>query len=787
MNANAPLRLQFDIRRVLLAWVAAACLSGSPLIASAGEQPCRAGWTPREGILGADHDVLAMARWDPDGNGPLREQLIAGGWFQQIGPITASGIATWDGSRWNGLGDGVPNALSILPLEGELYVSTQTWNPSTQSSTGGVTRWDGTSWTALAGTFAGPPEAGVFSLARYDGAIYAGGRFTEVDGVPLANIARWDGSAWQPLGGGVDGAVRALRVYDGELVAAGEFYKADGLQAGMIARWNGAAWANVGGGLLENPQSIYLGGGVYALAEFQGDLYAAGGFFRNNGGAIANGIARFDGDAWHPLWTNPYDGVDGRILALGVVGDALIVGGEFTSLSGIAQSARVARWDGQAWSRVGSVQEEWVNAVAEFDGRLVVGGYFGHGRLWNIAEWRDPDWAPLGPGLDGEPLAMLPFRDRLVAGGSIWLADGELVRGVAQWDGVAWGGFDGSLVGQFRALAEFGGNLVVGGSFHRLGEPSTGRNIARWNGTSFERMGDGLPGVVRAMTVFNGSLFAGGNIYTTGSLPLRGLARWDGATWQNVDPTRHFDLQAMAVYRDELIVAGSIRNFADDHIDRILRWDGQTWRPLAGGVIGEIASLAVYGGELFVGGDLSEVDGQPASGLARWNGSSWTTLESPDELLGIYAVRHMNLHRGRLVVGGSIHHPDESWLPISRIATWNGASWSLIGEAKWGETLSSASFRGDLYIGGLFREVNDEYFNYWARFRECGASTILGDLNCDGAVSAGDISGFVTALLDQQSYYNTFVNCNADLADANADGFITVADIGPFVSLLTNQ
>ena len=41
---------------------------------------------------------------------------------------------------------------------------------------------------------------------------YIGGQFTKVDGLPFSNIAFWNGKGWAPMGGGTDGAVRALLV-----------------------------------------------------------------------------------------------------------------------------------------------------------------------------------------------------------------------------------------------------------------------------------------------------------------------------------------------------------------------------------------------------------------------------------------------------------------------------------------------------------------------------------------------------------------------------------------------
>lgn len=68
----------------------------------------------------------------------------------------------------------------------------------------------------------------------------------------------------------------------------------------------------------------------------------------------------------------------------------------------------------------------------------------------------------------------------------------------------------------------------------------------------------------------------------------------------------------------------------------------------------------------------------------------------------------------------------------------------------------------------------------------CSSSGLTADMNCDGFVSIGDISGFVLALSDPAAFEALFPNCRIFQADCNNDSVVTVGDIGPFVSLLTS-
>ena len=63
-------------------------------------------------------------------------------------------------------------------------------------------------------------------------------------------------------------------------------------------------------------------------------------------------------------------------------------------------------------------------------------------------------------------------------------------------------------------------------------------------------------------------------------------------------------------------------------------------------------------------------------------------------------------------------------------------------------------------------------------------ASLIGDMNCDGVVSVGDIAGFVLALTNPAGYAAAFPECDINNADVNEDGAVSVGDIGPFVQLL---
>src|SRR5262245_47135843 len=86
-------------------------------------------------------------------------------------------------------------------------------------------------------------------------ALYIAGNFAIAGGVQANHIARFDGNGWSPLGIGIDGIVSALAVFDDgqgggpALYAGGDFEIAGGALASGIARWDGVSWSDVGGGV----------------------------------------------------------------------------------------------------------------------------------------------------------------------------------------------------------------------------------------------------------------------------------------------------------------------------------------------------------------------------------------------------------------------------------------------------------------------------------------------------------------------------------------------------------
>ncbi|HEY3243013.1 MAG TPA: hypothetical protein VGM03_06635, partial [Phycisphaerae bacterium] len=675
--------------------------------------------------------MRALVTLDEDGDGPLAAVLMAGGDFTAAGywpfssDLNASHAARWDGRSWSALGSGLNGsvyALAIFDDDGD-----------------------------------GPHAP----------ALHAGGSFTLSGDLAVSNIAKWDGISWTPVGGGVDGTVRALTVFDHDgpgpdapaLYAGGFFTSAGGIPANRVARWDGSSWSALGSG---------LSGPAYALlalepsqdSPFPAGLYV-GGNFSNAGGVSVSNIARWSGISWSSLGVN----LSGNVYALGVFDydgaggnpPELYAGGSFSLTFN-----RIAKWNGSTWSAVGSGANNDVYALKVFDEdgsgpavpALYVGGLFttaGGLTVNGSANWNGTTWSALGNGA-GQPVYALagfdvdgngPGFPKLVAGQIGGQASPGYVR---VWDGAAWGRIDRGMTAP------------------SISTPSAIAALTSWDGGNLEQ------------------LYAGGAFTFAGGKPANRIARWNGADWSSlgsgleggpatvvVDCLGVFDDDGDGPHTSALYVGGKFAIAGGATANSIAKWDGSGWSPLSTGISGSFAEVLALAGfdedglgpnppALFVGGGFTMAGGFPASRIARWSGSEWSQVGTGVEgsLPVVYALAVFDDDdagpiQPALYVAGVFDAA--GGVPVHNIARWNGSNWSPVGTGMdLGTVAALAVFDADsdgpapaqLYAAGRFDTAGGGTVNNIARWNG------LEWLPVDGGVTAGgpngEHSGFVHAM-----------------------------------------
>jgi trimeric autotransporter adhesin len=351
--------------------------------------------------------------------------------------------------------------------------------------------------------------------------LHVGGGFPTAGGVTVNGIAKWTGSQWEPLGTGIGfGEVFALEVYDdgngAALYAAGSFGTAGGLSVNHIAKWDGKTWSNVGFGVNNWVRALT----VYDDGSGAGAVLVAAGSFSSAGAVVANNVAKWNGSSWRSLGSGAGNGVNQLVLALAVHDDglgggpALYAAGSFSMAGGEPASA-IAKWDGAAWSALGS------------------------GLVTTIGTPRVEDLAVYDAGLGDGP--------ELYAGGRFQIAGGVPATYVARWDGEAWSDVGGGISNPVDALeTSASGDVLYAGGFFPLAGGVQVNNIGQWNGTSWSALDEGVNQAVTTLLATEVGhpgleepvLYLGGHFSVVNGISVDGLVAWGcgapAGTWTDL-------------------------------------------------------------------------------------------------------------------------------------------------------------------------------------------------------------------------------------------------------------
>lgn len=202
------------------------------------------------------------------------------------------------------------------------------------------------------------------------GYLYATGLFDSAGGVKAHNIARWNGNVWSALGSGIGGT--SLAIDD-----SGNVFACDIEQ---VFRWTDTKWDTLGG--------VGMNSSIYAVAIDKSNNICIGGAFNPDPGfwncvdiVKDRTSTSLCSVAWGAIASPP--GVS--TMGFDSYGN-LYAGGYFFNACGVAASC-IARWDGRAWSALGSgvaiggngsgITQTRIDAiVADNSGKLYVGGSF---------------------------------------------------------------------------------------------------------------------------------------------------------------------------------------------------------------------------------------------------------------------------------------------------------------------------------------------------------------------------------------------------------------------------
>jgi hypothetical protein len=601
---------------------------------------------------------------------------------------------------------------------------------------------------------------------------------------------------WSSLGtggssNGVSGAVYALAVVGNEVFVGGTFNSAGGVSANRVARFNTQTntWSSLGTG-----SSNGVNSNVFALAVV-GNEVVVGGLFNSAGGVSANYVARFNTqtNTWSTLGTGSSNGVNGRVNALAVVGNEVVVGGEFTQAGGVSANY-VARFNTQTntWSTLGMGSQNgvsgsaypYVYALAVVGNEVVVGGAFtsaGGVSANRVARFNTltNTWSSLGTGssngVNSSVYALAVVGNEVVVGGVFTSAGGVSANGVARfntqtntWSALGTGSSNGVSGGGVYALAVVGNEVVVGGVFTSAGGVSA-NGVARFNTqtNTWSALGtgssNGVNSDVNALAVVGNEVYVGGSFTSAGGVSANRVARFNTQTntWSALTGSSNGvndEVRALAVVGNEVYVGGSFTSAGGVSANYVARFNTQTntWSTLgtgsSNGVNNFVDALAVVGNEVVVGGSFTSAGGVSANRVARFNTltNTWSALGtgSSNGVSGL-AVFALAVVGNEVVVGGSF--TSAGGVSANRVARFNTLTntWSSLGTGSSNGVsggldpfVSALAVVGnEVVVGGSFNSAGGVSANYVARF-----NTQTNTWSALGTGSSNGVNDVVNAL-----------------------------------------
>lgn len=588
----------------------------------------RTGGVPAPGVARFDgQQWQAIDTNAPDGPvwdiafAPNGDLYIAGE-FAAIGAVAASRVARWNGSTWSALGLGVasinpvpgvlPSARAVaVDTNGDVYIGGRFVQVGIAAAKG-IARWNGTSWQAVGnGPAPGNPVIGSM-LFLPNGDLAVGGTFSGLDLASVRNVGVWDGSAWSQLGTGNQPPGSASLTFraNGNLLSVGF----DGM-----FEWNGSAWVQPVAGTPSAPMS--------AAVETAAGTFVAVGSFKTIDDTLAWYIAVHQGTTWSPVVSAAaFDHYVSNLFVDPAGG--LVAVGSFTRIGTLQVPGR-ARWDGLTWNALPPPPSPATAPWFKVCGRLLNGDVvFQDGLVApQFVAWDGSSWRILAPsGMSSVAFDVL--RVTGLANGDLVAYVTTPSYVIGRWNGSAWSPLATTIDGTVRhMLGLANGDLVISGSFTQVdGVPANG--MARWSAGQWSPMGAGLAafgGASFSSIVSIGEFVEtpGGDLYalgaSNGTTANRWSGKWTGSGWQMLPGTIGGG-KGIGLPNGDLIVldVGGLPGNPIVLMGGIARWDGSAWSTLGSGLSSSPHCIALLpDGELAVGGAFTMAGGLGSAHFAR--------------------------------------------------------------------------------------------------------------------------------------------------------------------------
>ncbi len=652
----------------------------------------------------------AMARWDPDGDGPQPELLVIGGAFRSIDGVPANSIAAWNGSTWQAIGNGFPNRATpgALNLNQDSEVTALTVHNGTLYAAGRlafttpdgaplplrIARWTGSTWEQVGLDNSSQGAARISSLQFAYGRLYVGGAFTYLYNgatsyafgyyetlTPTSPLVRLS-----PISNDSQNNVRTMTVHNGELFVGGTIRTAFNFDNRVVrVTQNGSVLPT------QMDCTSSCSGSAQQLLSTGNQLYLAGDYTFSNGTRRA--VARYLGTnlGWEIIGTNPVNIANNIQVSIALDENANLVR---------STGAFVERWDGSNWLPLGALQGgttltntqgSFARLLGSFQGKPIIGGKFAGVQDGDVADNNirfleslafvnsDGYFMPISQGIDNSISDMALLGNDIIAVGRVGSAGAQRCNNIAvfgsdnRWR--PWAGNNG-FERQTRSVAIYQGQPIVSGGYTAFGDTQD-PFVRRWDGSQWIDMPPPPNGVVETFTVAGDELWA--EVQPTrggGSVPY--VYRWNGTSWEESPAGRSiFGLQNCLgqVWGTR---SGTIYSL------KVMRWTGSVWDEVGPLTSSGKSLLGEYQGSVLALGFTLPIPNQPRTNMYRLVDNEWSYLGdfptprllSQQSSLGL-RTRRITQTGNLLIPSGTATGVDGFTYPAGAI--WDGSGWSNTG------------------------------------------------------------------------------------------------------------
>lgn len=307
-------------------------------------------------------------------------------------------------------------------------------------------------------------------------------------------------------------------------------------------------------------------------------------------------------------WVDLKGGLDGTVTELEEYNGKLVVVGYFTHAGGVF-SPNMAFWDGTSWIAAG------IDSTSLFAQQMVVNNdtlfalNYGDMYFWDNTKWSYYLHLP------AEPANSFSFHNK------IYFSDYAQLVHLYETDNKAV-----SMIGEINAGAKvhdminYQDQLIVTGCFDSINGIRYG-HIASYDGTAWHQMSSGFTSLSNgiALGTFNNLLYVGGSLHTDEGTLEDYLLSFDGNSFQQVQSEPDYLVEKIESIPEKLFIT-TYHYIEKESIYTLSEWDDSGWNNLV-----ELSTYPIikkFNNKLYVAGSFSQINGTAFNNIVRWEETS---------------------------------------------------------------------------------------------------------------------------------------------------------------------